>query len=153
METYLSDAFINNVLSKEEFLESFFSSYNFGDKKLEMKRLYDYAKKVRDIAKNEMLDVRYHNLPKVNEIYKAVLKVEFPKSQAVMRAISTRHDLVHRNGKTKDGGDVYIDKEVVAVVITEVENFVGEINRRLEKVISPESNNTSMEFDDADIPF
>ncbi|HWS86146.1 MAG TPA: hypothetical protein VN282_04245 [Pyrinomonadaceae bacterium] len=156
LETYLSDAFINNVLSKEKFLESFFSNYDFGDKKLEMGKLYDYARRVRDIAKSEMLDVMYHNLPKVSNIYKAVLDVEFPKFQAVARAISTRHDLVHRNGKTKDGDDVHIDEEVVAAVIAEVEGFVTEVNRRLEQVISSGAEGATREtedIDDADIPF
>jgi hypothetical protein len=146
LETFLSDAFINNVLSKDEFLESFFSHYDFKDKKIDMKSLYDYAQRVQDIAKREMLEVLYHNIPKVSEIYKAVLKVEFPKFQSVVKAVSTRHDLVHRNGKTKDGKDVDIDKDVVDTVITEVEEFVGEINRRLEKRISPE-------LDDEDLPF
>lgn len=156
METYLSDAFINNVLAREEFLESFFSNYDFGDRKVEMRRLYEYAKKVSDIAKNEMLEVRYHNLAKVSKIYKAVLKVEFPKFQEVAKAISMRHDLVHRNGKTKDGGDIHIDDDAVDAVIAEVENFVGEVNRRLEKVISAGQGGAAPEvedIDDADIPF
>jgi hypothetical protein len=150
LETFLSDALINIVLSNEEFLKSFFSSYDFKEKKLEMKGLYVYAQKVEEIAKNELLEVRYHNLSKVSAIYKAVLKIDFPQFHKVAKAISTRHDLVHRNGKTKDGDDVYIDRDVVDAVIIEVEDFISEINQELEKIIFPEA---PLEIEDEDIPF
>lgn len=153
LETFLSDAFINNVLSNEEFLRSFFSNYDFKEKKIEMKSLYEYANKVEEVAKREMLEVRYHNIPKVGAIYKAILGVDFPNYQAVVKAIVTRHDLVHRNGKTKDGEDVHVDKEVVDKVIAEIEGFIGEVNRRLEKTLSPDVKIAPPEMDDEEIPF
>jgi hypothetical protein len=154
LETFLSDALINNVLLNQDLLKSFFAHYDFKDKKINMNRLYDYAQKVEEIAKTEMLEVRYHNLYKVNAIYKAVLKVEFPDFHSIVKAISTRHDLVHRNGKTKDGEDVSIDKKIVDTVISDVEGFIGKINQRLEKILAPGTGpGLEPDLDEESIPF
>ena len=146
LETYLSDALVNTVLSSQAFLESFVSKYDFGGRKLELNQLFDYVKKAEDIAKSEMLEVMYHNLPKVSQIYKAVVGVEFPNYSTIAKAVSTRHDLVHRNGKTKDGEEVKISKEIVGTVITDVESFIKKINQRLEKQLTPELNEDDIEF-------
>lgn len=146
LETYLSDALINKVLSSKAFLESFISKYDFGGRKIEINQLFDYVKKAEDIAKSEMLELMYHNLPKVSQIYKAVIGIDFPKYSAIAKAVSTRHDLVHRNGKTKEGEEVRINKVMVDTLITDVESFIGEINGRLEKQLRPDLNEDDLGF-------
>ncbi|HEX8775259.1 MAG TPA: hypothetical protein VF735_16935 [Pyrinomonadaceae bacterium] len=146
LETYLSDALVNKVLSSQAFLESFISKYDFGGRKLELNQLFDYVKKAEDIAKSEMLELMYHNLPKVSQIYQAAVGVEFPRFSTIAKAVSTRHDLVHRNGKTKEGKEVEISKEIVNTVITDVESFIGSINQRLERQLSPEVSEDDLEF-------
>lgn len=146
LETYLSDALVNKVLSSQEFLESFISKYDFGERKIDINKLFDYVKDAENIAKGAMLDLMYHNLPKVSQIYKAVVGVEFPKFSTIMKAVLTRHDLVHRNGKTKGGEEVEISKEIVNTVIADVEIFIKDINQKLEKQITPELNEDEVEF-------
>jgi hypothetical protein len=79
-----------------------------------------------------MLDENYHNLIKVKEIYQSTFKIAFPDIEFLINYVKVRHDLVHRNGKTKQGEEVNIDKEVVSDLIEKTSIFVDEIVLKLE---------------------
>ncbi len=138
LETYLSDAFINTVLSNKEYLSSFFTSFkDFKEQKLGMNELLDVANKADEIAKKAMLEVLYHNLPKVSKMYEATLKIVFPNFSEIQKAVSIRHDLVHRNGKTKEGKEIIIDDIMVDDIISKIESFISEIDQRLNDKDNP----------------
>lgn len=138
LETYLSDAFINTVLSNENNLRSFFTSFkDFREQKLGMNELLDSASKAEEIAKKAMLEVIYHNLPKVSKMYEGTLNIEFPKFSEIQKAVSIRHDLVHRNGKNKDGIEISIDSSNVDDIISKVESFISEIDQKLKEKDNP----------------
>lgn len=132
LETYLSDAFINTVLSNKDYLKCFFTSFkDFKDQKLGMNELLDFASKAEEIAKKAMLEVVYHNLPKVSKMYEATLNIVFPNFSEIQKAVLIRHDLVHRNGKTKDGREIIIDDIMINDIICKVETFITEIDQKL----------------------
>lgn len=133
LETYLSDAFINTVLSNREYLNSFFSTFkDFKKQQISMSDLFINLDKAEEIAKEAMSSkVSYHDLPKVREMYKATLNISFPKFGEIMKYINTRHDLVHRNGKTTDSNKILIDDKIIDQVISDIENFVGKIDKML----------------------
>jgi hypothetical protein len=140
METYLSDAFIVTTLSEEKYLRAFVKTFkDFKDRKIGLKDIFDYHQKIKDIAKKEMYDVIYHNLPKVSGMYKDTLGVTFPEMGDIVKAVFTRHDLVHRNGKTKDGQEVSIDKEVVTNNLDKIEVFIRQIDEDLKAMIEDET--------------
>ncbi len=89
------------------------------------------ANKAEEIAKKAMLEVLYHNLPKVSKMYEATIDIVFPNFSEIQKAISIRHDLVHRNGKTKEGKEIIIDDMMVDDIISKVESFITEIDQRL----------------------
>ena len=135
LETYLSDAFINTVLSDKKHLKSFFLSFkDFKDRKLRANEIFDFYDKADEIAKKAMLDVIYHNLPKVSNMYSATFDIDFPNYSELQKDIVTRHDLVHRNGKTKNGDESLVNKIAVDEVISRIENFVGELDKKLREV-------------------
>lgn len=135
VETYLSDAFINTVLSNQDYLRSFFTSFkDFKEQKLGVNELLEFAGKAEEIAKKAMLEVIYHNLPKVSKMYEGTLNITFPSFSEIQRAVSVRHDLVHRNGKTKEGREIIIDDKIIDDIISKVENFIGEIDQKLKEI-------------------
>lgn len=144
LETYLSDAFINTVLSNENYLKSFFTSFkDFRDQKLGMNELLDSASKAEEIAKKAMLEVIYHNLPKVSKMYEGTLNIEFPKFSEIQKAVSIRHHLVHRNGKNKDGIEISIDTIMVDEIISKVESFISEIDQKLKNKDNPSESSSA----------
>lgn len=132
LETYLSDAFINTILSDEKYLKSFFTSFkDFKERKLGLNELLDFASQAEAIAKKAMLEVIYHNLPKVSKMYEAILDVMLPNFAEIQKAVLIRHDLIYRNGKTKEGREIIVNDTMVDDIISKVESFIGEVDRSL----------------------
>jgi hypothetical protein len=114
METYLSDAFINTTLNSKDFTKKFVGTFHdFKERPISLNELFEYHEKIETICKQAMLDVIYHNLPKVKGMYKDTLRVDLGDIGIAYKAVLTRHDLVHRNGKTKDDVEVLIDSVII----------------------------------------
>ena len=74
----------------------------------------------------------YHNLSKVGRLYRSVLVVVFPKDLSkIYRAIEVRHDIVHRNGKSKSNSEVNIDKSDIHDLLEISREFIEHINKQL----------------------
>jgi hypothetical protein len=152
LETYLSDAFINTVLSNQIYLKSFFSSFkDFKGRKIGMDELFSYFDKAEEIAKKAMLEVIFHNLPKVSNMYRSTFDIDFPNFSEIQKDIVTRHDLVHRNGKTKEGKEIDITEAVVNAVIHKIEIFVNDLDRKLkDKEQAEEMKMFTVDIDDVE---
>lgn len=139
METYLSDALINTTLNSKDFTKKFVETFNdFKERLIPLNELFDYHKKIETICKQAMLDVIYHNLPKVKGMYKDTLGVDLGDIGTAYKAVLKRHDLVHRNGKTKDGVEVLIDSVIIDQLISEIGTFIGNIDKQIEEKNAPE---------------
>lgn len=65
-------------------------------------------------------------------MFKSTLGIDFPDDiGALSKAVFVRHDLVHRNGKTKDGGDHDITSSAVNDLIQNSLQFVYAIDEQL----------------------
>lgn len=132
LETYLSDTFITKALNHENYFRNFVESYpEFRQRKFDLKNIYVELDKLKETVKRSMLDVIYHDLPKVREMYHATFKMDFPVLKPLMPYVIIRHDVVHRNGKSKEGEVRRIDKKAVTDLISMVERFVTEIEAKL----------------------
>lgn len=132
METYLSDAFINTVLSSENYIKSFVENFHeYKTKTIPLNKLYQHIEKMPNECKKNMLDIIYHNLPKVKGLYKDILDVDLGAIGDAHKAVSNRHDLVHRNGKTKKGNCIIISKEDNEILISYMETFIKNIDLQI----------------------
>ena len=86
---------------------------------------------LKDDGKVIMLDTIYHNLPTVQQMYQDTFQIKFPSIKKVYEYVRMRHDLVHRNGKTKDGKQVNTDDATISSLIHEVNMFIHEIINKL----------------------
>lgn len=132
LETFLSDTFFNLTMDNDKYFRNFVETYpEFEKRKFELRHLFLEQERIKETAKKEMLDIIYHDLRKVSNMYAKTFKITFPKIAPLMKSILTRHDLVHRSGKTKDGMDVVIDKATITELIEKVNVFVLEIAKEL----------------------
>ena len=137
LESFLSDAFINTVKSNKEYVRKFVETYhNFKNEKFEYKDLFQYYESIDEKVTKAMLDVIYHDLKKVRGMYYDTLQIKFPEFYEIFKAVTVRHDLVHRNGKTKDGKIHKIENKDIEKLCDEVESFVKDINIQLIKLSS-----------------
>lgn len=136
MEAYLSDRLIKKVLSTEKYKRLFTEKYkDFQDEKIKLSNLFSTFDNIDSLISNSLRDVIYHNLPKVQHIYKSVLNIDLGNEDDVkelMQAIGIRHDIVHRNGKDKNGNMREISKEDVVNLAHKVSNFIVAIELKFE---------------------
>jgi hypothetical protein len=52
----------------------------------------------------------------------------------VLGSIRTRHDLIHRNGKRRDGSSIALNSAVVSNVLSTIEKFVTDIEKQIKKI-------------------
>jgi hypothetical protein len=132
LETFLSETFINVTNENPDYFRNFVETYpNFKERKFQLNEIYGEYDKLQDTAKKEILEVIYHNLAKVRNMYVSTFKIEFPDISELSKAVNTRHDLVHRNGKTKNGVDVTVNKEIVTELLNQISVFVEHISKSL----------------------
>lgn len=138
LEDYLSTTLIQKVLSNEDYFKSFVKTFkNIKSRKLNLSEIYEKFDGLRDVVKKELAEVIYHDLPKVRGMYKDTLGIDFPVIKDLMGIVSNRHDMVHRNGKNKEGDKIEISKKVVSEVIEKVHGFVKSIEQEIHKKENP----------------
>ena len=129
MEDYLSDKLINSVLKNNELFKRFVKTFHgIRDRKFSLNEIFEKQEQLVNIVKKELLDIIYHDLPKVKGMYEDTFQISFPKFGEIIKIVSQRHDMVHRNGKTKEGYTIGIDKEKITETATKIKEFVHAID-------------------------
>ncbi len=134
VETYLSDAFINTVLGDAKHLRRFVENNpEFKKKTFRLSEVFLRHESINDEVKEYLLSQLWHNIAKIKPMYEATLDVSFPNNLGSMfQAIKIRHDLVHRNGRNKDGDQIVLSKEDVEGLIADASEFINYINEQLD---------------------
>jgi 5-methylcytosine-specific restriction endonuclease McrA/uncharacterized protein YutE (UPF0331/DUF86 family) len=137
METYLSDAFINTVVNNPELIRKFMETTPaFNDKKYKLSEIYDWVENTKRSVMQYLLDIIYHNVFVVKNMYKCALDIDFPEDmEPIQKAVMIRHDIVHRNGKTKTGKVLNITDEDVMNNIEVIKSFINHIDGQLKTMV------------------
>jgi hypothetical protein len=84
--------------------------------------------------RNYLLDLIWHNLEKIKPMYKFTLGIDFPNDlKPLFQAIVIRHDIVHRNGKTKEGKESQLSRADVEQLLTDIPHFSQFIDKQFEE--------------------
>lgn len=135
LETFLSEVFIVLTLSNDKYLENFVKTFpEFQKTKFSLSEVFTQHEKISEITKKAMLDIIYHNLPVVKNMYKSTFEIDFPEIGNVNKLIVKRHDLVHRNGKTKGGVRQAISNNEINSMVDIIKKFVEKIAVELKLV-------------------
>lgn len=144
LEAYLSDAFTNTVMSEAKFMRKFVETTpDFKSQKFSLNEIFRTMEDVERKAREFMADLVWHHIHRVRPMYSATLSVRFPDDLAdIFRAVLIRHDIVHRNGKTKDGEAVVMERADVVSLVEKVEQLVQHLDTQLAEVRSNPQLNT-----------
>lgn len=139
MESYLSDAFRKVVLSREDKLRLFVeTTKEFQYQKISLSDIFNRMDKIKQEVSDYLAGISFHNIGKVEALYRGTLGIEFPKdsTRRIHKAIAIRHDIVHRNGKNSDDGKLHeIDHEKIKSLSTEVNKFLRELDKKLRPLL------------------
>jgi len=131
MEAYLSDRFIKEVLDNPDCIPKLLE-HTFNNKKYTLKDAYDWIENKNENIVETLSKIVFHNLAKIKSMYKNILEIDFPESiDNIFLAVKNRHDIVHRNGKTKDHAELIITKENLKNLIEEVVAFIEHIEKQV----------------------
>ena len=132
LETYLSDTFIKTIQSHKDLAHKFVGNKIMKEEELQKFKHYR--------------SVSWHNTNKANKMYKNTLNVELFNDQEekdkIDKVIKKRHDIVHRNGKNKDGDDIYITQKEILFLIAVVGQFVENIEEKI-RALSMEKSDSA----------
>ena len=130
METYLGDALKSAIISDKYYIES--AAINLIDLSKKRFTLSEILKKndgVNEIVLSHVSKYLYHDVPKVLNIYKAILGIRVDYNiENICIDTKIRHDIVHRNGKTSDGKYISIDNQSLQITISSIVNFIKHID-------------------------
>lgn len=133
LETYLSDTFINRVLGSRDLLQKYIDSESkFRERKVAYRNILREANRFEQEAKSELLDLVWHNVGKVKPMYAQVLEVDLGDVSAIAAAIQTRHDIVHRNGRTKDGSPIEVTPKQILALMVEITELAVRVEIKLD---------------------
>ncbi|HHG3600831.1 TPA: hypothetical protein ACPVZ0_002137 [Vibrio parahaemolyticus] len=130
LEAFLSDFFITKLESDEFYLRRFVESNpEFKEKKFSLSEIFKNYEVLGENVKEYLVELLWHNLPKLKPMFKSTFEIEFPSSIGLLvKATHKRHDLVHRAGKTKDGELLDITVIEASTLIDEALAFAKHIN-------------------------
>ena len=135
LESFLSDTFINRVLANSSLLQLYLDTERaFQDHKVPLKDVLREANRVSDLARQELLNMVWHNIGKVKPMYADVLRIDLGDVGGVARAIQKRHDIVHRNGRQRDGALVVITADDVRALASQIRTLALRVDLALNPV-------------------
>lgn len=132
MESYLLSKLKTKVLTdldcKRKFVEGF---KDYGDKCFKLSDIYKVMADIDKTINKTLSDIIYHNLGRVSPIYKAVFGISIIPDkddfEFLMKAVGIRHDIVHRNGKNKDGEINILSASDVQMLAQKVSDLIKRI--------------------------
>lgn len=141
LETYLYDALKFHVFNQPDdlLLRKFIETYQkYQEEQFLYKKLYELFEHKEEKV-NETIDfMSYHRLRDISSLYKSIFWIECEEEKIwkIEKAIYKRHDLVHRNGKKKNGTVHEIEKSDVEWLMIVVKDFISYVERGIQDYLS-----------------
>ncbi len=138
MEAYLSDTLISRVITNPRLLSKLYEKDRYlRNEKCTFTDILKDRELPEKHAGSYLSSLMYHNLPRIEFIYKSVFDIDFKyggkdKKTDLLLAIETRHDFVHRDGKTKSDGELrLVDKKYIAKILNIIEDFIASLEEEI----------------------
>jgi glutaredoxin len=133
LETYLSDAFLSLVLRDPNFKKKLVTeTKEFKERKFTLAEIIESNPSSDESIAEFLSEISWHHIAKAKALYWVVCGVDFPDGLApLFKAVTNRHDIVHRNGRSIAGNVVTIGDRQVRELFSSVRDFTRELDRRI----------------------
>ena len=132
IEAYLSATFIEAALRTEDFMRRLVETDpEFARRKFTIQEIFTKRDTLKDDLRQYLKSLIFHDIAKVEKMYKSVLDIDFGEVDWLFKAVALRHDCVHRAGYDKDGSEVPLSEES----ISELAGRCTDLGNRVEKLI------------------
>lgn len=139
METYLSSTLVHLIRHNEKIKWQFVEKYDWNQENVQLRNIRKEYNELDTRILTELGELLYHNIPKIKGIYKSTLDIDIFQEEENMakicKAVSIRHDIVHRNGQSpvskKNGCCCEIKEDDVRGLIQLVSGLTSNINEQI----------------------
>jgi hypothetical protein len=141
MEAFLGDLLIRTSMSEGVVLERLLTEENELKKmSIRLIEIHRNPNIVAEKAQAYLAGLLYHNLAKISRLYSLALKINiFPSAEIrarLQRAVITRHDIVHRNGKALSGEIIVLETDVVLSLLDDVKIFAEHVHKEVSSAVT-----------------
>lgn len=144
MEAYLGDTLLKAVQTDPSAMKRLvISDKVLSAERVSLEEILANPQIVKDKVLGYLRELLYHNLAKVEVVFRIALQINiFPDKDLKARLYKTiqlRHDVVHRNGRDKNGIEQQFPAMLVKETMTDVQAMVRHIERSLKAITSKRS--------------
>jgi hypothetical protein len=143
LETYLFDFFFSAITADKDLFRKFIEeNHAFKKQQISLSNILKQHEKIDQTVRESLLEISWHNLARVKPLYEEILGIVFDEKMMseILIAVVTRHDIVHRNGRSKKTGiDLTVTKEQVAQLAVLVQRFVKKIEEDWTNLLMPKT--------------
>lgn len=128
MEAFLCDVCRCYTLKEEKYMKSYLkANTTFKNEKMNLIDIFDKYSKINNIIDERIQSTLYYNLWVVKDIFQKTFNISFPNINDITPYVATRHNIVHRNGRTPEGKPIYIDRHKIEELISKVNILVSKV--------------------------
>jgi len=133
LEVYLEDMVKALIVSNETFLKNTIKNVKpFSDSRFKLGDISLEQDGIKKFVLRKLSENLFHDIPKAIKIISGIIESKLSVNIENICAITaTRHDIVHRNGKNKEGVALVIDEAAADLSIKTVESFAKELRNAL----------------------
>ncbi|HNX35463.1 MAG TPA: hypothetical protein PKM57_12590 [Kiritimatiellia bacterium] len=129
LEVYYESTFKKQLLATENPNERFQNALS------SLKNVKGAKSAERIDLKKKLSSRVWHRIDDNQVLFKQALDIDLPDAPTLKKAVGTRHDITHRDFKTKDGKQLAIDRPKVLELSTEIRAYVRKIEFPDEQVL------------------
>ena len=134
-EGFLSSVFIRTTVGNEDLIRRLVETDpEFSEMKFSMSQLFEKRASIKGTVAGYLQKLIFHDLKKVKPMYKSVLGHDLVDIGWFFKAVSKRHDCVHRAGYGKDEKPVTFDEDEVALLIRDVRTMCQSVVDTVTKI-------------------
>lgn len=132
VEAYLSATFIDTALSTEDLMRKLVETDpEFAKRKFTIQEIFTKRDSLKDDVRQYLKSLIFHDIAKVKEMYKSAFSIDFGNVDWLFKAVTLRHDCVHRAGYDKDGNEVPLTDESISVLAGLCAQLVDEVEKEI----------------------
>ena len=137
MEAFLQDMCGHYVMKSQKHKERYLKNHeNLKSEKILLSEIYAKLPQLDFKIKNAIDNTVYHRLSEeIQSLFEGTFGIIFPDYQYLKNKLEIRHDIVHRNGKSKDQSTLHlISNNQLYELIEHVDEFVHSLFDEFEKL-------------------
>jgi hypothetical protein len=134
-EAFLGELLISTCINDERIFRMLIEKTNIFEKETILKKdIYTFQTSIKQTAIDKLKDKTFHNIGVACAFYNKCLNIDISQYLGIVpNSVNIRHDIVHRNGKTKDGKEILIELKDLELLINDIKNCIEQINIEFEK--------------------